>query len=524
MKKLMSILLVLLMLTSVLASCGGNDETTTTEAPTTEAPSTEVPTTEAPTTEAPTTEAPTTEAPTTEAPSTKDPNVIWSSKDNVRDTWSGKTLNVACSVWYATGAPWAMPEVFITEKNDAKFGAKIQNAVLDRNEFIESTYGVKVNWINATDSNMHDALEAATLAKNINYDLAAPRMMNAQAIVAGGYVYDLANREFIDFRNSYYNEDSVKTYTAHNHTFFVTGGFSILDKESAYVLLFNKNLLGDGSQKATDDLYDLVKNGKWTYDKLVAYAEAAYKDNGDGIKNDTDIFGAFIGTGLYRFYDYFGIYQAGVNETTGQWEITFKNDEDKIDDIIDVIKETIDYDWFLNFAAGGWGSIHSVFKENRTLFYSQHLNSSYLSDYVDMGIVPFPMLNEEQGRYRVPCSTQMSVAMCIPKITQDRNMSDYFMDVLFWTGEEYTMKAYLETKKEHLKTDADMEMVTEYIIPNIFYDAGAAVGWSELLPNVKVGSWADGENKFDEVYSKAEPDALKTIAECNTAWGGYTEE
>ena len=254
MKKLMSILLVLLMLTSVLASCGGNDETTTTEVPTTETPTTEIPTTEAPTTEAPTTEAPTTEAPTTEAPTTEaptteapttnDPDVIWSSKNDVRDTWNGKTLNVACSTWYATGAPWAMPEVFITEENDAYFGAQIQQAVLDRNEFIENTYGVKVNWINATKADMTKALEEATLAKNIYYDLAAPRMMNAQSIVAGGYVYDLADREFIDFNNTYYNSESIKTYTAHGHTFFVTGSFSHLDKHTASLLYVNKKSYG----------------------------------------------------------------------------------------------------------------------------------------------------------------------------------------------------------------------------------------------------------------------------------------
>ena len=68
MKKLMTVLLMVLMLISVFASCGGNDETTTTEAPTTEAPTTEAPTTEQPTTEAPTTEAPTTETPTTIPP------------------------------------------------------------------------------------------------------------------------------------------------------------------------------------------------------------------------------------------------------------------------------------------------------------------------------------------------------------------------------------------------------------------------------------------------------------------------
>ena len=111
MKKVTAILLSILMLVSVFVSCVGDDNTTTTDIPTTEAP---------------TTEAPTTEAPTTEAPSTKDPNVIWSSKNDVRDTWNGKTLNVACSTWYDTGTPWAMPESFITKGNDAKFGAQIQ--------------------------------------------------------------------------------------------------------------------------------------------------------------------------------------------------------------------------------------------------------------------------------------------------------------------------------------------------------------------------------------------------------------
>ncbi len=50
MKKLTAILLSILMLVSVFASCGGSDETTTTEIPTTETPTTETPTTEIPTT------------------------------------------------------------------------------------------------------------------------------------------------------------------------------------------------------------------------------------------------------------------------------------------------------------------------------------------------------------------------------------------------------------------------------------------------------------------------------------------
>ena len=505
MKKLMSILLVLLMLTSVLASCGGNDETTTTEAPTTETPTTEIPTTE----------APTTEAPTTEAPTTNDPDVIWSSKNDVRDTWNGKTLNVACSTWYATGAPWAMPETFITEENDAEFGEEIQKAVLDRNEFIEKTYGVKVNWINATKANMPDALEKATLAKNVNYDLAAPRMMNVQAIVAGGYVYDLANREFIDFNNTYYREESIKTYTAHGHTFFVTGSFSNLDIETASVLYFNKNLLPDEREIATIDIYNMVRKGEWTFDKFFTYLESIYSDNNFGIVGIDAIYGAAVSA--YKYYDYFGIKNAGINEATGEWELAIN--DDRVDEVISAIIKTNENDEAAIVESHG----RTYFDEDSVAFLGDYLQYANQIDTKNVGIVPFPMLNEEQGRYYVPCSDQMSVAMCIPKITQDRNMSEYFMDVLFWTAQEYTMKTYLEQKSELFETDAEREMLMEYIIPNISYDAGASVGWGSLI-NIKSDSYKGNENHFDEAYAEKAPDALKTIEEWNKVWSSYVEE
>ena len=42
-KKIFALILVVLMLVPFVVACGGNDETTTTEAPTTEAPTTQAP-------------------------------------------------------------------------------------------------------------------------------------------------------------------------------------------------------------------------------------------------------------------------------------------------------------------------------------------------------------------------------------------------------------------------------------------------------------------------------------------------
>ena len=84
------------------------------------------------------------------------------------------------------------------------------------------------------------------------------------------------------------------------------------------------------------------------------------------------------------------------------------------------------------------------------------------------------------------------------------------------------MKAYLETKKEHIKSDTDMEMITDYIIPNLYYDAGLVVGWDRLFTISNM--YANNQNNFDAFWKEESPDALKTVAEWNAAWGGYTEE
>ena len=69
-----------------------------------------------------------------------------------------------------------------------------------------------------------------------------------------------------------------------------------------------------------------------------------------------------------------------------------------------------------------------------------------------------------------------------------------------------------------------MEMLKNYIFPNIIYDAGAAVGWGSLMGGIFYDSYKGNVNNFDKAYAEQEPEALETIAKWNTAWGAYTEE
>ena len=495
MKKLLLSTIIILLLSSILLISCGDGVTTTTE--------TSVITT------------------VTDDTTTLPIDGVFSSKTYIKKDWAGKTLNIACSTWSAEpGAPWSVIELCVDYGKESGFGTKIDASVLERQEFIKETYGVELNWINATRYAMHDALKTAELAGNINYDLALPRIMRVQSIVSNGSVYDLNNREYIDFDNPYYSKNSIEAYTAKGHTFFVDGKIPLYEKDDVFVLYFNKESLG--GKQAVDGLYQKVRDGKWTWSELVTLANAAYKDDGNGLRDNNDIYGLFTAS-LSKFYRHFDTKQAGVDEVTGEWKITLN--DGRSDDIIDAIIQAKTSSWCRIGWEGAWGfNAQQALMDGRLLFYNSIIRESFLAlNNNNIGVVPFPMLNEEQGGYCVPLYG-IEILVCIPKITQDRQMSEYFLDVLTWTGNDYVTNAYFEQKAEHLGNDEDMEMLKSYIFPNIVYDAGKHVNWDSLIGVVYAESYQGNVNRFDEAYAKYEPEALKTVAKWNEAWGAYTEE
>ena len=174
-------------------------------------------------------------------------------------------------------------------------------------------------------------------------------------------------------------------------------------------------------------------------------------------------------------------------------------------------------------------------QEGRLLFYGevvQHIDNGIADGHV--GLVPYPMLTEAQGRYYGSTGDSMVPVMGVPKISGDRNMSDYFVDVISWTGEEYIIKAYLATKANQVETVYETEMLSEYIFPNIVYNGGYGFGWGSMDPGVISNAYkvttGEGEeattvyqNNYATVYAEYLEAIDAKLAEMNAAWANYSD-
>ncbi len=446
--------------------------------------------------------------------------------------WRGETLNILATVWAGTdpGAPWSQVELCVKPaadggyKDDTNFGLTINGAVLDREAFIKSEYGVTLNWINARASQISTLITTGltTGSKETRYHIAMPRMMEAQTLVANGTIFDISKSKYIDLSKSYYNQVSLESYTVNDITLFAAGDFSFLDEQTSYLVYYNE-AMADGFA-SFPDLYKMVREGKWTIEQMTNAARLVSKNSGDAAWTDDDTYG-FGTTTLAQFYQYSGIQQISVVD--GQYVVSLN--DPKVGILIDEILKLTSATFARTSWTGGYGGLEAAFFDSRLLFFNEVIQKTdhikLQTDEFKVGVLPTPKLTDTQEKYYTPCSYQ-SVIMCIPKTTTDRDFSEYFFEILSYTGQKYIMKAYLTNLRTKLNPETitdSMDIIQNYIFANLCYDQGYMYGWDGLLSSVQVDSYKDGVNKFTEVYNSAMDDKSPIVASWNLAWLNYVD-
>ena len=535
MKKIFALILIVFMLIPFVASCVKNDPPVNTDTDTNTNTNTG--------TNTDTNTDDNTDTPDVPSDKTPQQNI-----DSIKDTFKGQTINILASgAWSnsgtaatTAGAPWGQAELCVIEagseygKNANGFGETINDAILDREAYVEETYEVTLNWIDTKGPSMLGRL--ITAAENSMtgggevIHLALPRVFECQSIVINNCLYNIANSDFIDWEASYYNQEGIDSFTVLGNRFYATGDISFLDEHTSHVIFYNMTLANE--QESFPDLYQKTYDGLWTIDELYTLASAVSRntDNNPAEYTDEDTYG-FGTTGLAAFYQYFGVYQVSKKDSP-DGEIYYLSVQDpKVSTIISKMIKAIDSESYIRTNwSGGYEAMQEAFTGNRLLFYHEVIQKlDYLSQDPDLktGLLPFPKLSVDQDRYYSPSASQ-STLICVPRATDDRDMSEAFIEILSKSASEHIIPAYLSTIENQLFFDyreKSMKVLKEEIFPNMMYDQGYMFDYGGLVTGSIQGSSVDGgENKFTEMYENGKDAAETKISEWNTFYLIYTDE
>ena len=180
-----------------------------------------------------------------------------------------------------------------------EFGAEelghgvVSDAVYERNIAVQEMLGVVLEMYPETDVN--SVMDLDIQGGLGDYDLVANgTYMSVQPAMEGKYI-NLTPLENIDTSKHYWTQgyNDMVTFTDENMQFLASGPIAISMFRFMYLTLYNKTLFVDNQ---IPDLYETVKQGKWTLDYQYSIVKDHYVDkDGDSKASEGDFYGFVTG-------------------------------------------------------------------------------------------------------------------------------------------------------------------------------------------------------------------------------------
>ena len=156
-------------------------------------------------------------------------------------------------------------------------GDILDDSIYRRNRKIEERFNVTFKEVTGDDDS---GAKKTVMAGDNVYDIINTRVPNAYVWAQEGIVQSVEALSHINLSKPYWHQDLNKELSVAGKMYFASGAYNLTTYDFTEALLFNKNLT---QSLGIEDLYTLVSEGKWTFDKFAEYCLIAHKDlDGDG--------------------------------------------------------------------------------------------------------------------------------------------------------------------------------------------------------------------------------------------------
>ena len=359
-----------------------------------------------------------------------------------------------------------------TEVEDSGESEPVNEAVVERNYFIEEKYDVIITPVIKNPSEIVPNLETSIMGNSsYTYDIVMPMMSNAMQAAARGFLVEWDRIPYVDQNKSYWMTHIFETTSLGGYHFFAPGDTNLSAYNTAQVAFFNKEMHKD---LGLDNIYDLVKQDQWTVEKMMEMCAVAGTDvTGDGTGTLDDIYGVISATMIWQPL----FYNSGIKIITkDQNDLpSLSGFSDNSAQLYDVIEDIVELTNTHN--AGGVTNAlglsgNEKFTSDGALFwieciYGQFKVKDMESDY---GIVPVPVWNEGD-EYYTNIHTNFSSVTCVPTNVMSLEFSGALAEDMAYYSQQMVIPVYYEQtiRLRGVRDDESYEML-DYIYDNVSTD------------------------------------------------------
>ena len=363
-------------------------------------------------------------------------------------------------------------------------GDAINDAVFERNRSVEERYNVNLDYqvLNGYMAGMESvraALTGSVMAGSAEYDLMVGGISYITPYVMENLFKDLYTLDQLHLDQPWWFQHVNNEIDIGGHLYLGAGYYGMLAMANAIVTFFNKQVAEDYH---LDDLYTLVDNGTWTFDKMMEIAQTVSADlNGDGKYDSNDRFGV-MSTADYLI-DLVPSMGYSYTERTTDGKIILREPTEQLINIVDNIATLAKDPIFLDgnnqkqlgkttsSADEIYEELLNLFAGNQSLFLIHRLEFSTRETLRNMekyGILPAPKYDEQQEDY---ITTIVNDVAAIPGVVKDTDMSAVLMEALQYYTYDIVRPQYYEIALKRKGTrDNASEKMLDLIFSNTVVD------------------------------------------------------
>lgn len=170
----------------------------------------------------------------------------------------------------------------------------ISEVIYRRNELIQRDLNVGLSFLQQDATEMVDNIRSYVLGGDSEWDVFNVYAVFSMENITAGVYQDLMRLENLDVSNDWWNQNYVSEVTFRDQLYTIVGDVNTSVVRKTMATFVNRDIAERFGKE--EDLLDVVRSGNWTLEYLAEYTKDVYEEkNGDGQPSLGDTFGLLLG-------------------------------------------------------------------------------------------------------------------------------------------------------------------------------------------------------------------------------------
>ena len=397
-------------------------------------------------------------------------------------------------------------------------GEVVNDAIFERNHAVCDRFNINLDCVAYDENAYTDQAKNLVLSGDDSFQMVSGHIILLGMAAVNDIMYNWYDLPHVDFSKPWWSASTEEDLRYKDKAFIAIGDFALSALTQTYCMFYNKDL---AEAHNLPDMYEIVTNGEWTFDKMYELCDGVYLDlDGDGTRSDNDRYA--LATSCKSPANAY-LWAFGKKIATQQPDHTYKLDyyDEKLVSIVERLYNMYYETDFVHFDPTSHSYI-SWFSDGNCLFANglieMAVNNLREAEF-DYGIIPYPKWDAAQEDYYTSVDGGHE-GLAILKSISDPEFAGTISEALCAESWKRVVPAYYDValKFKGTRDERSIEMLDNIVQSRVFdfgyvYGGWGCVFWIQYMMEQKSKDITSYYEKNFSSYEKTMEKVFKAFDE-----------